>query len=325
MSLVVAEQRHYRVCGLRVSSSIAFPELRALPESEVELRPDMEFAMGNAVSPPEAEQVVMTTEETDGTPWLTCSRTHEGYRLRFSGLADFAVDRSGHQVSCVAPPQTPPETIRHLFLDHVIPPLLNLRGREALHASAIGIAAGACAFIGMSGQGKSTLASAFHVIGYPILCDDCLVLKDDPDAVLVEPAYPGLRLWDDSRAVFFGSQRSTLPVSHYNHKRRISTPGSDSVCGESFPLRRIYSLLRNDAAQATTNPVMEPLSIRDAFVELISYAFRLDLSDQAMLLRQMQVFERVANEVPVRRLHLSNDLGMLPAARDLILQDIERG
>ena len=324
MSTAIRHHSHYRVCGLRVSSTIPFPELRALPEPKGEFHPDMEFDMGDDFSLRGAEHVVMTSEEPDGASWLTCTRTREGYRLRFSELADFLVDRLGRQVTCVAPPDTPPETIRHLFLDQVIPPLLNLRGREALHASAIGIAEGACAFIGMSGQGKSTLASAFHVIGYPILCDDCLVLKDDPDSVLVEPAYPGLRLWDDSREVLFGNKRSTLPVSHYNDKRRIFTPESGSECREFLPLRRIYSLLRNEAGRSATDPVIEPLSIRDAFVELISYAFRLDLTDQAMILRQMRVLERVANEVPVKRLRLPDDLGVLPAVRELILQDLRR-
>lgn len=325
MSVATRLQSHYRVCGLHVSSAIAFPELPALAGAKTGFQPDIEFELGDDVFPRASGQVVMTSEEPDGTPWLTCSRTREGYRLRFSGLADFLVDRSGRRVTCAAPAQTPPETIRHLFLDQVIPPLLNLRGREALHAAAIGIAGDACAFIGMSGQGKSTLASAFHVIGYPILCDDCLVLKDDKDSVLVEPAYPGLRLWDDSRGALFGNQQSTLPVSHYNNKRRIRTQEPGSGQGESFALRRIYSLLRDQAGAPALAPRIERLSIRDAFMELVSYAFRLDLTDQVMILRQMLVLERVAKEVPVMRLRLPDDLGALAAARELVLRDIEHG
>ena len=59
-------------------------------------------------------------------------------------------------------------------------------------------------------------------------------------------------------------------------------------------------------------------------MELVQCAFRLDLTDQAMLLRQMRVLERVAKEVPVKRLRLPNDLGVLPAVRELILQDLRR-
>ena len=322
MSVAMSRHKHYRVCGMQISSSIPFPELRALPKSKGAFHPDMEFEIGGDISLHDGGQVVMTSEEPDGSPWMICTKTTQGYRLHFTDIADFLVDPAGRRVSCVAPPDTPTETIRHLFLDQVIPPLLNLRGAEALHASAIATAHGACAFIGMSGQGKSTLASAFHVIGHPILCDDCLVLKDDPDSILVQPAYPGLRLWDDSRGEFFGNRRSTLPVSHYNHKRRVSTHASSAVNSDFLPLRRIYSLLRSEASGASMRPEIEPLSIRDALVELLSYTFRLDLSDRSMILRQMYVLERVAREIPVRRLHLPDDLGLLPEVRELILQDL---
>jgi hypothetical protein len=161
-------------------------------------------------------------------------------------------------------------------------------------------------------------------MGYPVLCDDCLLLKDDPDHVSVEPAYPGLRLWDDSREVLFGNTRSTLPVSQYASKRRISTPESNTEGIGFFPLRGIYSLWRHENPELLTDPVIEPLSVRDAFMELVEFAFRLDLTDQAMLLRQMRVLERVAKEVPVKRLRLPNDLGVLPAVRELILQDLRR-
>lgn len=323
MSTSVRHRARYRVCGLHIDSSVAFPELQAEPSSTWKSSPDIEFEIGGDLSRWDRGDIVMTWEERGGSPWLTCTKTEDGYRFHYSGFADFLVDRLGRHVRCVTQSETAPETIRHLFLDQVIPPLLNLRGREALHASAIQTPGGACAFIGPSGGGKSTLAAAFHVTGYPVLCDDCLLLKEDPDQVLVEPAYPGLRLWDDSRGILFGNTRSTLPVSQYTSKRRVSTPESNGI--RSLALRGIYSLRREENPQSLTDPVIEPLSMRDAFMELVEFAFRLDLTDQAMILRQMRVLERVAREVPVRRLRLPDDLGVLPAAREMILQDLARG
>lgn len=281
--------------------------------------------MGGDLSRWEGGNIVMSWDEPAGTPWLTCTKTNLGYRFHYPGYADYLADRAGRQVRCVAKPGTAPETIRHLFLDQVIPPLLNLRGREALHASAILTASGACAFIGASGGGKSTLAAAFHVLGYPVLGDDCLLLKDHPDSVLVESAYPGLRLWDDSRDVLFGAARATLPVSQYTSKRRISTPESNTDGLESFPLRGIYSLRRHADALPLTRPLIETLSMRDAFMELVEFSFRLDLTDKAMLLRQMRVLERVARKVPVKRLCLPGGLAAVPEACDTILKDLEQG
>lgn len=322
MSTPARHTNRYRVCGLHIGSAIPFPELPAVSDLKGEFSPDIELEIGGDFYPEDSSEIVMTMEQLDGSRWLTCTRTHEGYRFHFPELADFMIDRQGRHVTFVAQPKTAPETIRHLFLDHVIPPLLNLRGRDALHASAIQTAGGACAFIGPSGRGKSTLAAAFHLAGHPVLCDDCLLLNDDPDQLRVEPAYSGLRLWEDGCGVFFGKTESTLPVSHYTSKRRVSIRESDDI--GRVPLRRVYSLVGYEEGDPLTYPLIEPLSMRDAFMELVACAFRLDLTNQAMILRQMRVLERVAKEVPVKRLRLPEDLGILPAARDLILQDLRR-
>jgi hypothetical protein len=324
VSISVREHKRYRVCGLHIGTSIPFPELRALTDARRgACSPDVEFEMGGDLSQWGQGDIVMTWTNPDGKPWLTYTKTKGGYRIHYPDLADFLVDALGRQVRCVAQPHTAPETIRHLFLDQVIPPLLNLRGREALHASAIRTAKGACAFIGQSGWGKSTLAAAFHSIGYPVLCDDCLLLKNDPDRVSVETAYPGLRLWDDSRRVLFGNTRSTLPVSQNSAKRRIPTPESNAEDIEFQALRVIYSLQLHEDDEPVNTPVIESLSVREAFMALVECAFRLDLSYQSMILRQMRVLERVAKEVPVRRLCLPDDLGILPAVREMILQDLK--
>ncbi len=325
VNFAARQRNRYRVCGLHIGSTVPFPELQAEAESAWEGSPDVDFELGGDLSRWERGRVVMTWEDADGTRTLTCTKTDYGYRFHYPGYADFLVDSSGRRVSCVARAETEPETIRHLFLDQVIPPLLNLRGREALHASAVQTPGGACAFIGPSGAGKSTLAAAFHAIGYAVLSDDCLLLKENPGQLCVEPAYPGLRLWEDSRGALFDAARSTLPVCQYTRKLRISTPDSFAGAGGSFPLHAIYSLGRQENREALSAPQIEPLSVRDAFMELVEFAFRLDLTDQAMILRQMRVLERVATEVPVRRLRLPNSLALLPAARELILQDLKRG
>ena len=87
--------------------------------------------------------------------------------------------------------------MRHLLLDQVMPLVLS-RDRLVLHASAVATPAGAAAFIGFTGAGKSTLAASLSAAGFPILSDDCLVIERDGRGFLARPFYPGARLWPDS-------------------------------------------------------------------------------------------------------------------------------
>ena len=69
--------------------------------------------------------------------------------------------------------------VRHLFLDSVIPLILSRREPLVLHASAILFDGRAIAFIGTSGQGKSTLAASHSQLGYSLISDDYLVFRHD--------------------------------------------------------------------------------------------------------------------------------------------------
>jgi len=258
-----------------------------------------------------------------GELWLRCAKHDRGYLLRFSDLADFSVDSEGREIIYSAKAETPLETLRHLLLDQVLPLVLNLKGREALHATTILTPRGACAFIGPAGAGKSTLAASFLRAGYPVLSDDCLVLRKNCEHILVAPAYPGLRLWPDTfEALRNVTDRSRL-VAHYSSKQRLlpaQTP-KDLASG-SHPLIRIYSLAR-EAVEVLAEPLIERLTERDGFMELVPSAFRLDITDRTMLARQFSFLEQIVSRVSVRRLHIPNTFASLPAVREPIIKDLK--
>ena len=103
---------------------------------------------------------------------------------------------------------------------------------------------------------------------------------------------------------------------------RISTSEAEASESGPLPLRWVYALQRDEEGGALKAPVIESLSMRDALMALIEYAFRLELSSHGMLLRQLDLLERVARTVPVRLLRLPHDLAALPAARSLVLDDL---
>lgn len=316
------DSRHYRVSGLRVRSVFALPELCAARRSDKGRLPEMEFSVERGTPSKRRHKLLLRQKNDDGSTWLECSRSGSALRFDFPGLAAFDVNASLTQVRCVASESIPAETVRHLFLDQVVPMLLAHMGREVLHASAVSTPGGASAFAGTSQSGKSTLAAAFQVSGYPALCDDCLLLGwNDAGRPTVEPSYPGLRLWDDSVAALFDGSPVLPAVSHYSAKRRV--PAAARRGARAEPLRAIY-LPSWQASGRRRAPGIERLSLRDALMALIKSSFRVDAGDRKRAVRQMDALERLVRQVPVKRLVLARDFSRLAEARDAVLEDLSR-
>jgi len=319
----------YRVCGLKISSDTPLPELPLVEKDQpgsVDLCLRMLDSSGQA--PPTAGQWVTSEALDNGQPWLSCARTDGGYLVRVNELADFLIDAAGRQVSCFAGARTSVQTLRHLFIDQVLPLVLNLRGQDALHATSILTGAGLCAFVGPSGVGKSTLAAAFQLEGYAVLSDDCLAVHEESAGFVATPAYPGVRLWQDTATALGRHDSLAAPVADYTPKRRVTISGeSNEVFERAWPLVRIYALLRPTDGQEDSTPVpsIEPLPRNTAFLELVASLFRLDPTDREMLARQFRFIERILALVAVRRLLLPNALSALPAVRAAIAADLETG
>ncbi len=259
-----------------------------------------------------------------GRIWLRSGKTAGGYVLSFPHLADFIVDGSGSRIVCCnASSDATIKTIRHLLIDQVLPLIVNLRGREAIHATAVATRNGICAFTGLAGSGKSTLAASFVLSGYPLVCDDCLALVEGK-TIMAIPGYPGLRLWDDSiRGVGAGS-RNLKPVAHYTGKSRWATDTRRAdFCSKRRRLARIYLLKRARSSKRSTRVLIEDLAPGDALMGLVKAAYRFDITDAAMLKRQFQFLSRVAGRVPVKRLVVPDDFSALGEVRQAVLRDLQ--
>ncbi len=269
----------------------------------------------------------LTVSLADGTPWLHCARVDPGYILEFPNLATFVFTPPDNSIRCIPYRQTPSHTLHHLLLDQVLPLVLNYRGKEVLHGAAIVTPYGACAFVGPTGRGKSTLAASFLSAGYSVLTDDCVVLDICGDDIVAIPAYPGLRLWDDAIAALFKASGSYSPVTHYNPKQRFTAAASTATfCPSTTALAGIYVLDTDEATQAASISTVERplLTKRDALMTLLSLAFKLDIENQSMLTREFDFLHHLVTRVPVRRLIIPDSFQALPDIRADILHDLAR-
>lgn len=177
----------YSLCGLRVASALALPDL--LPWSG-EIRPaDIEITLGPVPA--------RLPEATYRAPFLQLAGKDQA-RVEIHAVAAYHVEH-GRRIT-VAPTSGGEGGAVGLFLLRAAFPIAWMqRGLYVMRASTVEIDGHAVALAGVSGIGKSTLTAALIAAGHRLLSDDVSVI--DADAAggpLVLPTAPVQRLWRDS-------------------------------------------------------------------------------------------------------------------------------
>ncbi len=313
--LDVAGTARYRVCELVVESSVPLPELTQVedgsPDCGFEVFPSAEAYTGDI-------HWFHQWKDADRQVWLRLADRGEDYLLRFPDQGDFLISRDGSDIRCRPLPGTPESTIRHLFLDQVVPMVLSRQESLVLHASAVLAPQGVIAFVGKSGQGKSTLAACFGQSGFRLLSDDYLVLRKRADDWVAIPSYPGVRLWPESSDGIFSVAPESAEIAHYTDKRRVSDPALVPFAEGPSALRCLY-FLNDEGETFPPGPAILPLRPREAFMKLVSCAFTLDVRDKACLEGQFEAIGQITRELPCFRLEYARDFAMLPALRRMIV------
>ena len=259
----------------------------------------------------------------DGEISLSLGKSGSGYLLRFPQLADFLVADEGREIHCCAGPAIPLETIRHLFLDQVMPLVLSNQGRLVLHAGAVQTREGAIAFLGRTGWGKSTLTASFWQEGFPVLTDDCLILAKAGGKLAAHPSYSSLRLWPDSQSALFEDHLPWLRMAHYTQKLRLDLDREKPPsCPDPVPLRRLYILSPPGETENRKSISITPVSPREAFLELVRNAYRLDITDQKKVRKEFESLGWLTASLEVRRLSFPRDFPLLDKVRRAILTDL---
>ncbi len=314
-ALDVTAASRYRVCELVVESSVPLPELTQVEGGS----PDCRFAVL-----PSAEGFTEDVDwfhqwiDADKQTWLKLADPGEDFLLRFPGRGDFLISRDGRDIRCRPLAGTPQSTIRHLFLDQIVPLVLSRRESLVLHASAILTPQGVIAFVGKSGQGKSTLAACFGQSGFRLLSDDYLVLRKRAEDWVAIPSYPGVRLWPETSDGIFSAQPQSTEIADYTDKRRVNDPALVPFAEEPSALRCLY-FLNDEGGDFPPAPAILPLRPREAFMKLVSCAFSLDVRDKARLERQFVAIGQITAQLPCFHLGYARDFAMLPAVRRMIV------
>jgi len=312
--------RTYEISGVTLSSEIPLPELT--PHAAA--APDWTFAIAAGRLAPRTPAWFHVWRVNGGRPVLSFGRDPRGYLLRFHGRADFVVDLARSSIVCWRRSNASLATVRHLLLDQVMPLVLSRESRLVLHAAAVSTPRGAVAFVGATGSGKSTLAAAVAALGFPLLCDDCLVVEPSADGFVAGSFYPGARLYPDSvRAVGMAGVPSSS-VGRFSTKRRIASSRLPFL-GDSAPLAGVFLLEGGPRRRAREALRVTRLSRRDALVALVACTFYLDVRDSASVRRGFEMQSHLVQATPVSRLSYPWRLNQLEETRDALLSRFGSG
>jgi hypothetical protein len=225
----------YECSGLTVASEVPL----SAPSSMINDRAyaDVTLVLGDEVTPPFQRPSADLIAELVVADYLcyTICRVDDGYVARLPWIADFVINAELNHVVCHPVSGGREGVISVIFPGTITAFLLAMSGRCVLHGSAVDLGGQAVAFVGVSGQGKSTMAAIFCAAGASLVTDDVLPLEfgsgeDSPDSVFCLRSGHEIRLREKaaSLAQHFGSDAV-----------RITPDERHAVMPEASPLQHV--------------------------------------------------------------------------------------
>jgi hypothetical protein len=219
--------------------------------------------------------------------------------MHLPAVATFCSSATADEVLAIAPPGADADVIRDAYRRAVMPLMLQARGTEALHASAVATPGGVVAFCAASRTGKSTLAYALSRRGYPLWSDDAVAFEACDQGITCIPLPFRLRLRPDAASFLGGDGVGRERVSNADEPRGDGNPA---------PLAALCTLTRGGAGAVVE---IERLSSHQALSALLGNAYCFSLDDPGRKRRMMERYLDVARLVPVFEIRFAPGLDRL--------------
>ena len=309
------------VYGLGLSVNVPLAGLRGLaPAAKVDVRMEVgelppELAADRAAMPFHSSEQL----DENGTPVrvVTLVGGGEFFRIDYCDGTRVVVSADGERVWARGATSDIEDTAAYL-LGPVLGMVLRLRGVNCLHASAVAIEGRACAFVGASGAGKSSMAAAFARRGHAVLSDDVTPIEEQDGVFFAQPAYPRLRLWPESVEGLFGSADSMPRMVEGWDKRYVDLASPPYLFQSApLPLAAIYLL---DASPGP--PAVEAVGPRDTMIAIVADTYATYLLDRERRAREFEFVARLVAAVPVRRLRRGENLRDAGRTCELVIDDL---
>jgi hypothetical protein len=226
-----------------------------------------------------------------------------------AGVGSFEFDALAERVTAHPQASVPLAVIEETYARSVLPVVLQSRGTEVLHASAVR-AGGVVAFCGASGIGKSTLAFALSRRGHQLWADDAVAIGlRRPSAIAFSLPFE-IRLRPRAVAFFRTARQAAAAVS-------IPVP-RELADQRAAPLAAVLVLSRHDEGADDRSVHIERLQPTAALPALLAHAYCFSLEDPDLKRRMVERYMALAARVPVYALRFRPGFDLLSRVLDQV-------
>ena len=244
----------YKAYGLKISSEIELPELS---DDESRDLSDLEIRLGEIDAP----KLNNTMIHRRGIRASFAKGADDHLFLCWKGVATYeAIEGKILRIHRA----TEDANLLSLFtVSEALGLILFQRGLFLLHASAVRVGDKAWCFMGSPGAGKSTTAAAFVKTGCELLGDDLTAISfDEAGEAYVIPAYPQLKIWDNTVNGLNYDKSKLLPVSEGLNK--FSFQPKDGFSHEPVQLGQVFFMHK-----AMNRPKLRQLMASDIPIKML--------------------------------------------------------
>jgi len=241
---------------------------------------------------------------------------------RWSNLFEFLVTADARRIYARAVNGVEDEAmLAYLLVDALSFSMVRL-GWEPLHATAVLTDHGVAAFLGNSGDGKSTLAALLVRHGCQLVTDDMLVLFRNRGGWFAQPGPPRLKLYRAMADHLVGSTQDGVAMNPDTTKLII--PVDTCRCTtEAHVLTAVY-ILHQESGDQPRVPVIQRLSPATAFPRLLAHTAGHYPSEPARLRRQFEFATAIVRDLPIKTLSYRREKAQMVDLKDRVLADIAR-
>jgi hypothetical protein len=226
--------------------------------------------------------------------------TETEFLLQIDRVARYHV-RNGSEIVVQLLGKSSPGDVSAFISGTVLGALMHQRRMLPIHASTVVYNEKCLVFAGISGSGKSTLAAAVIMAGGSLVADDISVIDFSGEKPAVCPAFPMIRIWEDSLKHFGIPYHELEPVR--GELRKFYMPVSLFHRSQT-PIHRIFILATHNKEKLE----IKELQGLDKFrvLKKHTYLFR-GIPKTGLEQNHFLLVNRLAGQVPVTLITRPND------------------